>query len=69
VAIKWGDDENWYRFEPDQVRYLNEYERNKVGPLPGDWSPDEVLGAAVIRDGRAVGRRDRRFQRLNVETL
>ena len=41
VAIKWADDENWYRFEPDDVRYLNEYERNKVGPLPGDWPPDE----------------------------
>jgi hypothetical protein len=41
VAIKWADDENWYRFEPDAVRYLNEYERCKVGPGPGDWPPDE----------------------------
>ncbi len=41
VAIKWAGDENWYRFEPDQVRYLSEYERCKVGPGPGDWPPDE----------------------------
>ena len=41
VAIKWAGDENWYRFEPDQVRYLNEHERCKVGPGPGDWPPDE----------------------------
>ena len=21
VAVRWSGDENWYRFEPDEVRY------------------------------------------------
>jgi len=41
VAARWSGDENWYRFEPDEVRYAECYERNTVGPLPGDWPPDE----------------------------
>lgn len=41
VAIKWdGDDENWYRFEPDDLKYLEVGKKFRVGPGPGEWEPD-----------------------------
>lgn len=39
VAIKWADDENWYRIEPDHMRYGTGTERFKVGPGAFD-TPD-----------------------------
>lgn len=41
VAIKWADDDNWYRFEPDDMRYGTGTERFKVGPGAFDATPDE----------------------------
>lgn len=40
LAIRWADDENWYRFEPEQMILTPEGDRHRVGPGPGEWPPD-----------------------------
>lgn len=41
VAIRWGGDENWYRFEHDAVRYGDDGRRFLVGPNAFQDTPDE----------------------------
>lgn len=40
VAIKWAGDDNWYRFEPEDMRYGAGTERFKVGPGGFDDTAD-----------------------------
>jgi hypothetical protein len=40
IAVRWDGDENWYRFEPDDLKYLEVGKKFRVGPSPGEWEPD-----------------------------
>jgi len=41
LAIRWSGDPNWYRFEPDGMRYGSDGARQRVGPTAFEGTPDE----------------------------
>lgn len=41
IAIKWDDDENWYRIEPDDMRYGAGGDHFRVGPHGFADTPNE----------------------------
>lgn len=41
IAVKWYDDENWYRFDPESVIHSEEGRRHRVGPTAFTDTPND----------------------------